>query len=106
MQRAVGGIGDARSQNLIRSISSQVFRVPVVQLGRAWTLIRGHRLGVFERPATRQIGGVSCGAECVAADGNFDTGDRCAASDHARSVWLCHGLDGQQAGPFGMPPRG
>jgi hypothetical protein len=42
--------------------------------------MRGHSLGVFERSAIRQIGSDSCGAECVAADRNFDAGELCAAA--------------------------
>jgi len=58
--------------------------------------MRGHSLGVFERPAIRQLSGDSCNAECVAADGNFDAGVLSAALHHAPGVRLSHRLAGQR----------
>jgi hypothetical protein len=58
--------------------------------------MRGHSLGVFERPAIRQLSGDSCNAECVAADGNFDAGVLSAALHHAPGVRLCHRLAGKR----------
>src|SRR5438874_42375 len=71
---------------------------PVVKLGRAWALMGGHFLRVFERAAIGEISGNSGGAKCVATDFRRDAGSLGAPADHAPGVRLVHGAIGQRIG--------
>ena len=65
------------------------------------TFVRGHRLGVLERPAILQIGRDPDGAEGMAADRRLDAGRRGPLADHAAG--LAPRLLGQQGS---LPPFG
>jgi hypothetical protein len=49
--------------------------------------VRGHGLGVFERPAVLQIRRDPCGAESMAADRCFDVRRRAAAARRRIGQW-------------------
>ena len=54
--------------NPLHLIERDLVAGTVIELGRAWPLVRGHRLGVLQRAAGFEIGGDARGAEDIAAD--------------------------------------
>src|ERR1700733_3751716 len=69
----------------------------VVKLGRAGTLMRGHRLSMFERAAVLEIGRDTSRTETMVADRGMDAGRHCATADHAPGIGLCHWLPCQHS---------
>src|SRR6266446_8524522 len=81
----------ALKPNPLHLVLSEPLLRPIVELGRARALVRGHFLRVIERTAVGEVGGDPCCAKRVAADRRHDAGRRGAAADHAPGVGLVHG---------------
>ena len=87
--------------NPLHLIERDLVAGTVIELGRAWPLVRGHRLGVLQRAAGFEIGGDARGAEDIAADPGARAELRGAALDHAPGVDAVHRRGGECAGAAG-----
>ena len=73
----------------------------VIQLRRARTLVRRHRLGIFERAACFEVGRYPGRSERMAPDPDSRAEIGSAALDHAPGVDTVHRLEGELAGTAG-----
>ena len=60
--------------DLLNLIERDLVVAPIIELGRARALMRGHLLRMFEQPAIREIDRDAGGPEGVAAELGFDAG--------------------------------
>src|SRR6266849_3257491 len=96
-------LGRPSQPDTLDLIECQAFLGPVIELGGAGALVRGHRLCVLERTSILQIRSDPGRAESMAANRGLDAGGGGATAHHAPSVGLIHRLIGQR-GSF--PPLG
>jgi len=70
----------------------------IIELGGARALMRRHHLGVFERPASFEVGGNACCPEGMAADLDLHAEVGGAALDHAPGIHPVHRCGRECAG--------
>src|SRR5690349_16146847 len=80
----------ASNRNPLDLIERDLVAGPVVELRRARTLMRSHRLRVFERAAGLEIGRNAGRAEGMTADLGLEAGIDRAPADHAPGVDPVH----------------
>src|SRR5208337_4699126 len=100
MTMALNSIWNSNRDSL-NLIECNLIARSVIQLRRARTLVRRHRLGIFERAACFEVGRYPGRSERMAPDPDSRAEIGSAALDHAPCVDTVHRLVGQRAGATG-----